>query len=110
MRPHFTRPSLAEAEQLLARAHKLRQAGRSGPARPALEDALDMLRRLRPTLARDTLLAWTHLELAALHGERGQRGKAEQHLRWGISYARTCGNAEARSQAQRQWNDWQPST
>ena len=79
------RPTLDEASKLLARARELQRTGRIGPARPMLEDALDILRRLRPTPQRDTLMAWAHLDLAALYKERGnqdwnkqERGKQEQ--------------------------------
>lgn len=100
------KPSLSAAADALSAAEQAYTAGHPGRARPQLEAALDQLVRLRPSAQRDALLARAHLGLHVLTRLSGQAGRSEQHLRWGVSYARTAGDGAVRTQAQQLWNDW----
>lgn len=95
------------AAAAVAQGKQTYAAGQAGQARPALEQALDLLMRLRPSPERDDLLAQTHLGLHLLTRLSGQQGRSERHLRWGMSYARTAGSGQTRNEAQRLWNDWE---
>lgn len=101
------KPSLTAASTALEQAQQAYRAGKPGRARPALEQALELLVRLRPCQERDLLLAQVHLGLHLLTQLSGQQGRSERHLRWGISYARTAGDGPTRTQAQRLWNEWE---
>ncbi|GHG04158.1 hypothetical protein GCM10017783_15990 [Deinococcus piscis] len=101
------KPSLSAAADAVQSAEQALAAGQTGRARSQLDRALSGLLRLQPSAPRDTLLAQVHLRLHLLTQLDGQRGRSEQHLRWGVSYARTAGNGPVRTLAQRLWNDWQ---
>ncbi|RTR25227.1 hypothetical protein [Deinococcus radiophilus] len=101
------KPSLSAAADALHTAEQAWAAGKPQRARPQLEQALDLLTRLRPSQDRDALLARTHLGLHQLSEQAGQQGRSERHLRWGVSYARTAGDGAVRTYAQEMWNRWQ---
>ena len=101
------KPSLQAAARALDQAQEAYAAGQPGRARPQLEQALELLLRLRPSTERDTLLAQAHLGLHVLTQLGGQQGRSERHLRWGVSYARTAGDGPTRTQAQQLWRAWE---
>ncbi|MDO4263580.1 MAG: hypothetical protein Q4C67_05220 [Deinococcus sp.] len=101
------KPSLSDAAAALEGAERAYAAGQPGRADSQLDRALAQLLRLRPSAARDTLLAQVHLRLYVLTQLSGRLGASEQHLRWGVSYARTAGDGPTRTLAQQLWNDWQ---
>ncbi len=79
-----------------------REAAQAGEVRLALnmiEQALDMLEVLAPHRERDILLAQAHLGSYQLLTVLG-KPQAAQHLRRGVSYARTTRDPLARELAQ----------
>lgn len=79
----------------------LQQASAASPARARalLAEAEAQLRGLRPSSARDGLLALALLGQAELGGP-----EAAARLRLGVAYARSSRDPEARALAQRLWN------
>ncbi len=69
------------------------------------QKSLDDLQALKPSKARDTLLAKVYL--ARYHASKDFRGPlAQKDLRYGYSYAKTCKEPIVQTLAEQYWHDF----